>query len=87
MTARKTVTNESNIERTGTQLMKIQEFRDKMKHCKREDIEKIAAELYKMLPKSKKEAEADPLIEDVISGKATSAATDKKKAAVIDFDE
>lgn len=26
--------------------MKIQEFRDKMKQCKREDVEKIAAELY-----------------------------------------
>ena len=65
--------------------MKIQEFRDKMKQCKKEDIEKIAAELYKMLPKSKKEAEADPLIEEIMSGGATSA-SGKKKETVIDFD-
>lgn len=67
--------------------MKIQEFRNIMKQCKKEDVEKIAAELYKLLPKSKKEAEVDPLIEDIISGKATVAASDKKKAAVIDFAE
>lgn len=34
--------------------MKIQEFRNKMKQGKREDIEKIAAELYKMLPVKRK---------------------------------
>lgn len=50
--------------------MKIQEFRDKIKQCKREDVEKIASELYKLLPKSKKDEYADTLIEDIISGKA-----------------
>lgn len=67
--------------------MKIQEFRDKMKQCKREDVEKIAAELYKLLPKSKKEEEADPMIEEIISGKAAAKVSEKKKAAVIDFSE
>lgn len=65
--------------------MKIQEFRDKMKQCKKEDVEKIAAELYKMLPKNKKEADADPVIEEIMSGEATSA-SGKKKKSVIDFD-
>lgn len=65
--------------------MKIQEFRDKMKQCKREDVEKIASELYKLLPKSKKETEADPLIEEIISGKAASA-PNKTKNAVMDFE-
>lgn len=65
--------------------MKIQEFRDKMKQCKREDVEKIAAELYKLLPKSKKEADADPIIEEIISGKAASA-PNKTKNAVMDFE-
>ena len=65
--------------------MKIQEFRDKMKQCKKEDVEKIAAELYKMLPKNKKEADADPMIEEIMSGEATSA-SGKKKESVIDFD-
>ncbi len=65
--------------------MKIQEFRDKIKQCKKEDVEKIAAELYKMLPKSKKESEADQLIEDIISGKAITQASNKKKAPVIEF--
>lgn len=65
--------------------MKIQEFRDKMKQCKKEDVEKIAAELYKMLPKYIKEADADPMIEEIMSGEATSA-SGKKKESVIDFD-
>lgn len=67
--------------------MKIQEFRDKMKQCKREDIEKIAAELYTLLPKSKKEDDADPMIEEIISGKATSKASEKKKADGMNFAE
>lgn len=66
--------------------MKIQEFRDKMKQCKREDVEKIAAELYKLLPKSKKEEDADPVIEAILSGKAAAKASDKKKQ-IMDFDE
>lgn len=67
--------------------MKIQEFRDKMKQCKREDVEKIAAELYKLLSKSKKEEDADPMIEEIISGKTAAKASEKKKAAGMDFDE
>ena len=35
--------------------MKIQEFRDKIKKATREQIEIIASELYRMLPKNKKE--------------------------------
>ena len=35
--------------------MKIQEFRDKIKKATREQIETIASELYRMLPKNKKE--------------------------------
>ncbi len=64
--------------------MKIKELRDKMKQCKREDIEKIASELYKLLPKSKKESEADPMIEKIISGEAV--AVSEKKKAVLDFE-
>lgn len=65
--------------------MKIQEFRNKMKHCKREDVEKIAAGLYKLLPKNKKETDADPMIEEIMSGGAASA-SGKKKAPVVDLD-
>ncbi len=64
--------------------MKIQEFRDKLKQCNREDVEKIASELYKLLPKSKKEEDADPIIADIISSKIE----DKKQKAnaALDFD-
>lgn len=65
--------------------MKIQEFRNKMKQCKRDEVEKIAAELYKLLPKSQKEADADPMIEEIMST-GTVSAPSKKKAPVIDFD-
>ena len=34
--------------------MKIQEFRDMLKKCNRDDVEKITSELYKMMPKRKK---------------------------------
>lgn len=63
--------------------MKIQEFRDIIKRCNREDVEKIASEMYKLLPKNKKE-EADPLIEDIISGRTSPK---KQKVNVkLDFD-
>lgn len=65
--------------------MKIQEFRDKMKECKKEGVEKIAAELYKMLSKYQKEANADSMIEEIMSGWAASA-SGKKKETVMDFD-
>lgn len=65
--------------------MKIQEFRDRINNCKREDLEKIASELYKMLPKSKKESEADQLIENIISGVGSSSSEKKPKAAGLDF--
>ena len=65
--------------------MKIQEFRDKMKQCKKEEVEKIAAELYKMLSKYQKEADADPMIEEIMSGGAVTA-SGKKNASAIDFD-
>ncbi len=39
--------------------MKIQEFRDKIKQATREQLEYIASDLYKMLPKNKKEADGD----------------------------
>ena len=66
--------------------MKINEFRDKIKKCRREDLEKIASELYKMLPKGKKESDADPLIEDIISGVNLSVSREKRKAVVVDFE-
>ena len=68
----------------GVLTMKIQEFRDKLKQCKREDVEKIASELYKMLPKNKKEEDADTMIADIIAGKTA----DKKQTtnAIPDFD-
>lgn len=63
--------------------MKIQEFRDIIKKCNRDDAEKIASEMYKLLPKNKKE-EADPLIEDIISGRTSPK---KQKVNVkLDFD-
>lgn len=63
--------------------MKIQEFRDKIKACKTEDVEKIAAELYKLLPKSKKD-EADIMIEGVLSGNVS--AKPKKRELAPDLD-
>ena len=65
--------------------MKIQEFRELMKKCNREDVEKIASELYKMMPKSRKENEIDPLIQDIISGKAAASSVKNKKTPV-DFE-
>ena len=65
--------------------MKIQEFRNKMKQCKKDEVEKIASELYKLLSKSQKETNADPMIEEIIST-GTISARSKKKAPVIDFD-
>ena len=63
--------------------MKIQEFRDIIKRCNRENVEKIASEIYKLLPKNKKE-EADQLIEDIISGRTLNK---KQKAnEKLDFD-
>ena len=56
-----------------------------MKECKKEGVEKIAAELYKMLSKYQKEANADPMIEEIMSGGAASA-SGKKKETVMDFD-
>ena len=56
-----------------------------MKKCNREDVEKIASELYKMMSKSKKENEIDPLIQDIISGKATASSVKNKKTPV-DFE-
>jgi hypothetical protein len=38
--------------------MKIQDFRNKIGSASKEDVEKIASELHKMLPKSKKEEES-----------------------------
>lgn len=64
--------------------MKIQEFRDKLKRCRVEELEKIASELYKMLPKNKKEEDADPLIERIISGKEIEKK--QKTAEICDFD-
>ena len=49
--------------------MKIQELRNKLADAPREDVEKIAAELYKLLPKAKKEFEADDVIEAVLAHK------------------
>lgn len=66
----------------GERRMKIQEFRNKMQQCKREDLEKIASELYKMLPKNKKEEDADTLIEDIIAGKTTAVSAKNQKADV-----
>ncbi len=66
--------------------MKIQDFRDKIKNCKREEVEKIASELYKMLSKSKKEEDADPMIENIISGNITALSTANKKKQDVDFD-
>ena len=59
--------------------MKIQEFRDKMKAAEREDLEKVAAELYRKLPKAAKEEVADPLIEDILAHKETAKRTTAKR--------
>ena len=49
--------------------MKIQEFRNVITKADRKDLERIAAELYKQIPKAKKESEADILINDILSHK------------------
>jgi hypothetical protein len=48
--------------------MKIQEFRDKMKSADRAALEKIAADLYRRLPKALKEEELDQNIELILKG-------------------
>ena len=48
--------------------MKIQEFRDKMKSADRAVLEKIAADLYRRLPKALKEEELDTFIDQLLAG-------------------
>ena len=48
--------------------MKIQEFRSKMKAADRPALEKVAAELYKRIPKKNREDEIDPFIEQLLQG-------------------
>ena len=48
--------------------MKIQEFRDKMKSADRAVLEKIAADLYRRLPKALKEEELDAFIDQLLAG-------------------
>jgi hypothetical protein len=47
--------------------MKIQELRNKLSNANKEDVEKIAAELYKLLPKAMKEEDADQIIDAVLA--------------------
>ena len=48
--------------------MKIQEFRDKMKTADRAALEKIAADLYRRLPRALKEEELDQTIDQLLTG-------------------
>lgn len=64
--------------------MKINEFRDKVSKAEREDLEKIAAELYKAIPKARKEAETDALIEGILEHKDVKKK--KNSAESVDFD-
>ena len=65
--------------------MRIQEFRDKMKSADRAALEKIAADLYRRLPKALKEQELDDAIEQMLKGEAAPKASAKKGR--IPFDE
>ena len=64
--------------------MKIQELRNKLSSASREDVEVIAAELYKMLPKAKKESDADEVIESVLAHKDIKK-TGRSKNDVVDL--
>lgn len=48
--------------------MKIQEFRDKLKGADRAALEKIAAELYRKVPKAVKDQELDAAIDQLLRG-------------------
>lgn len=64
--------------------MKIAEFRDKMKNAERANLEVIASELYKQIPKRLKDEEIDSLIEEIlINGKPGA----KKSKDTVSFDE
>ncbi len=64
--------------------MKIQELRSKLADASKEDVECIAAEIYKLLPKAKKESDADPLIESLLSHDEIKQMKSKDKE--VDFD-
>ena len=60
--------------------MKIQEFRDRIKAADRTALEKIAADLYRRIPKKTKEDELDETIEAIIKGGDVPKVTSKNVA-------
>ena len=64
--------------------MKIQEFRDKMKSADRAALEKIAADLYRRLPKALKEEELDQNIELILKGADTTKTSRKDESITFD---
>ncbi len=65
--------------------MKIKDFRDKMGKADRADLEKIAAELYKAIPKTKKEKDIDSLIDDILQHKDSIQKKGKRVSPTVDF--
>lgn len=65
--------------------MKIQEFRDRLKTADRTALEKIAAELYRRIPKKTKEDELDERIDAIIKGEDAPKAPSKTPS--VPFDE
>ena len=63
--------------------MKIQEFRDRIQSTNRTVLEKIAADLYRRIPKKIKEEELDEAIEAMIKGEAAP----KVKNTSLPFDQ
>ena len=66
--------------------MKIQEFRDKMKSADHTALEKIAADLYRRIPKSTKEDGLDEAIEQMLKGEAAPKPVSRKNER-IPFDQ
>lgn len=64
--------------------MKVAEFREKVKHADRANLEAAAAELYKQIPKKAKDEELDQIIEEILTnGKKP----EKKSCPAKSFDE
>lgn len=64
--------------------MKIKEFRDELKKADRTQVEAIASELYKSLPKAKKE-DADISIQTILAG--VDLKKTKKQDEIVNFNE
>lgn len=62
--------------------MKVQELRNLLKDADKMTLEKMCVEIYKQLPRQKKEAEVDPLLTEMVLNKGTVPKKSSKPAQI-----